>query len=283
MSSCNFGPPADSRRPNGCGSVRNAPSSDREAAPGDAAGPRPPDAADGFQTPCGRLGSPPQADDVRGGAEENEKQDTSVYRSPSVHSRRRTTRGQRHRRTTASIPNGSRLIRDTNAPSAARIRQRGRIPKRDSNRGSSAVHALSNRLFRKAAGPGIRPSDAFGHRAPPAGPVPQYACPAAETRNPGVLEGRTAGIRTEGRPKLSTDNRPKHTPAAETRKPGRPRRPRCRNQNGRPSETIDGQSSEACPGRRNPEPGRLRRPCCRNQNGRSSGSSAGTDGAAGCP
>ena len=118
----------------------------------------------------------------------------------------------------------------------------------DSNRGSSAVHALSNRLFRKAASPGIRPSDAFGHRAPPAGPVPQYACPAAETR-----------------------------------KPGRPRRPRCRNQNGRPSETIDGQSSEACPGRRNPEPGRLRRPCCRNQNGRSSGSSAGTDGAAGCP
>ena len=153
----------------------------------------------------------------------------------------------------------------------------------DSNRGSSAVHALSNRLFRKAASPGIRPSDAFGHRAPPAGPVPQYACPAAETRSPGDFEGRTAGNKTESRPKLSTDNRPKHTPAAETRKPGRPRRPRCRNQNGRPSETIDGQSSEACPGRRNPEPGRLRRPCCRNQNGRSSGTSAGTDGAAGCP
>ena len=248
MSSCNFGPTADSRRPNGCGSDRNAPSSDREAAPGYAAGPQPPDTADGFQTPCGRLGSPPQADDVRGGAEENEKQDTSVYRSPSVHSRRRTTRGQRHRRTTASIPNGSRLIRDTNAPSAARIRQRGRIPKRDSNRGSSAVHALSNRLFRKAASPGIRPSDAFGHRAPPAGPVPQYACPAAETRSPGDFEGRAAGNKTEGRPKLSTDNRPKHAPPAETRKPGRPRRPHCRN-----------------------------------QNGRSSGSSAGTDGAAGCP
>ena len=70
----------------------------------------------------------------------------------------------------------------------------------DSNRGSSAVHALSNRLFRKAASPGIRPSDAFGHRAPPAGPVPQYACPAAETRSPGDFEGRAAGIRTEDRP-----------------------------------------------------------------------------------
>ena len=283
MSSCNFGPPADSRRPNGCGSVRNAPSSDREAAPGDAAGPRPPDAADGFQTPCGRLGSPPQADDVRGGAEENEKQDTSVYRSPSVHSRRRTTRGQRHRRTTASIPNGSRLIRDTNAPSAARIRQRGRIPKRDSNRGSSAVHALSNRLFRKAAGPGIRPSDAFGHRAPPAGPVPQYACPAAETRSPGDFEGRTAGNKTESRPKLSTDNRPKHTPAAETRSPGDFEGRAAGNKTeGRPKLSTDNRPKHAPPAETR-KPGRPRRPHCRNQNGRSSGSSAGTDGAAGCP
>ena len=283
MSSCNFGPTADSRRPNGCGSVRNAPSSDREAAPGDAAGPQPPDTADGFQTPCGRLGSPPQADDVRGGAEENEKQDTSVYRSPSVHSRRRTTRGQRHRRTTASIPNGSRLIRDTNAPSAARIRQRGRIPKRDSNRGSSAVHALSNRLFRKAAGPGIRPSDAFGHRAPPAGPVPQYACPAAETRKPGRLR-RPRCRNQNGRPSETIDGQSSVAcPARRNPESGRLRRPRCRKQNGKPSETIDGQSPEAYPARRNPESGRLRRPRCRNQNGRSSGSSAGTDGAAGCP
>ena len=286
--------------------------------PGDAAGPRSPDTADGFQTPCGRLGSPPQADDVRYGAEENEKQDTSVYRSPSVHSRRRTTRGQRHRRTTASMPNGSRLIRDTNAPSAARIRQRGRIPKRIPIAALRPYTRFRTACFARLPVPAFArqtPSDTErplpvlfrstlvrppkpGARATSKAALPETKRKAVRNYrrtivrsiprppkpgNPGVLEGRAAGIRTEGRPKLSTDNRPKHTPAAETRKPGRPRRPRCRNQNGRPSETIDGQSSEACPGRRNPEPGRLRRPCCRNQNGRSSGSSAGTDGAAGCP
>ena len=188
----------------------------------------------------------------------------------------------------------------------------------DSNRGSSAVHALSNRLFRKAASPGIRPSDAFGHRAPPAGPVPQYACPAAETRSPGDFEGRTAGNKTESRPKLSTDNRPKHTPAAETRSPGdfegrtagnkTESRPKLSTDNrpkhtpaaetrspgdfegraagnkteGRPKLSTDKRPKHAPPAETR-KPGRPRRPHCRNQNGRSSGSSAGTDGAAGCP
>ena len=176
--------------------------------PGDAAGPRSPDTADGFQTPCGRLGSPPQADDVRYGAEENEKQDTSVYRSPSVHSRRRTTRGQRHRRTTASMPNGSRLIRDTNAPSAARIRQRGRIPKR------IPIAALRPYTRFRTACFARLPVPAFARQTPSdtERPLPvlfrSTLVRPPKPGNPGDFEGRAAGIRTEGRPKLSTDNRP---------------------------------------------------------------------------
>ena len=283
MSSCNFGQTADSRRPNGCGSDRNAPSSDRAAAPGDAAGPQPPDTADGFQTPCGRLGSPPQADDVRGGAEENEKQNTSVYRSPSAHSRRRTTRGQRHRRTTASIPNGSRLIRDTNAPSAARIRQRGRIPKR------IPIAALRPYTRFRTACFARLPVPAFAHQTPSdtERPLPvlfrSTLVRPPKPGNPGALEGRAAGIRTEGRPKLSTDNRPKHAPAAETRSPGDFEGRTAGNKTeSRPKLSTDNRPKHT-PAAETRKPGRPRRPHCRNQNGRSSGSSAGTDGAAGCP